>query len=425
MSAVLHRSLRAPPVLAVRGDGCYLIDGEGRAISTPPAVPRYRASAIRIRDVIAAIQRQVGEPALRAHVVLHQRPDRASRREARRRSRRAASAPAASRSSAAARKRWRSRSSSRASTSSSAARRRAQPLHRAAHELSRQHARRAVGRRPLPAPRDVRADADAGDATSRRATRTASGATTKPTRAYGRRVADELDAEILRVGPQRVAAFVAEPVVGATLGCVPAVAGLLRAHPRDLRPHGVLFIADEVMCGMGRTGDDVRDRRTTACARTSSRSARAWAPATCRSARRWRASASCAPLADGLGRARQRPHLHEPRGRVRRRRSRSSTAWSATACSTTCARRARACARRSSERFGDASARRRHPRPRPVPRARAGRGSRQQAAVRARAQDRRIAQGRGARSAASSAIRRAGPPTASAATTCCSRRRTS
>ena len=42
---------------------------------------------------------------------------------------------------------------------------------------------------------------------------------------YGRRVADELDAEILRVGPERVAAFVAEPVVGATLGCVPAVEG--------------------------------------------------------------------------------------------------------------------------------------------------------------------------------------------------------
>jgi len=73
-------------------------------------------------------------------------------------------------------------------------------------------------------------------------------------RAYGRRVADELDTEILRVGPQRVAAFVAEPVVGATLGCVPAVEGYFARIREICDAHGVLFIADEVMCGMGRTG---------------------------------------------------------------------------------------------------------------------------------------------------------------------------
>jgi adenosylmethionine-8-amino-7-oxononanoate aminotransferase len=72
--------------------------------------------------------------------------------------------------------------------------------------------------------------------------------------AYGRRVADELDAEIRRVGPERVAAFVAEPVVGATLGCVPAVDGYFRRIREICDSHGVLFIADEVMCGMGRTG---------------------------------------------------------------------------------------------------------------------------------------------------------------------------
>ena len=41
--------------------------------------------------------------------------------------------------------------------------------------------------------------------------------------AYGRRIANELEVEILRLGPETVMAFIAEPVVGATLGAVPAV----------------------------------------------------------------------------------------------------------------------------------------------------------------------------------------------------------
>ena len=72
--------------------------------------------------------------------------------------------------------------------------------------------------------------------------------------AYGRRVADELDAEIRRIGPERVAAFVAEPVAGATLGCVPGVDGYFTRIREICDRYGVLFIADEVMCGMGRTG---------------------------------------------------------------------------------------------------------------------------------------------------------------------------
>ncbi len=71
---------------------------------------------------------------------------------------------------------------------------------------------------------------------------------------YGRRVADELETEIIRIGPARVAAFIAEPVVGATLGCVAAVAGYFPRIREICDRHGVLFIADEVMCGMGRTG---------------------------------------------------------------------------------------------------------------------------------------------------------------------------
>ena len=71
---------------------------------------------------------------------------------------------------------------------------------------------------------------------------------------YGLRVADELEAEILRLGPETVMAFVAEPVVGATLGAVPAVEGYFRRIRQICDRYGVLLILDEVMCGMGRTG---------------------------------------------------------------------------------------------------------------------------------------------------------------------------
>ncbi|MBC2861542.1 aspartate aminotransferase family protein [Stappia sp. 28M-7] len=72
--------------------------------------------------------------------------------------------------------------------------------------------------------------------------------------AYGLRVADELEAEILARGPETVAAFIAEPVVGATLGAVPAVPGYFRRIREICDRYGVLLILDEVMCGMGRTG---------------------------------------------------------------------------------------------------------------------------------------------------------------------------
>ncbi|WP_282021302.1 aspartate aminotransferase family protein [Ruegeria faecimaris] len=72
--------------------------------------------------------------------------------------------------------------------------------------------------------------------------------------AYGQRVADELEAEILRLSPDTVMAFMAEPVVGATLGAVPAVEGYFRRIREICDQYGVLLILDEVMCGMGRTG---------------------------------------------------------------------------------------------------------------------------------------------------------------------------
>ncbi len=72
--------------------------------------------------------------------------------------------------------------------------------------------------------------------------------------AYGLRVAGELEAEILRLGPETVMAFIAEPVVGASLGAVPAVPGYLARIREICTRYGVAMILDEVMCGMGRTG---------------------------------------------------------------------------------------------------------------------------------------------------------------------------
>lgn len=71
---------------------------------------------------------------------------------------------------------------------------------------------------------------------------------------YGRRAAQELEDAILRLGPDKVMAFIAEPVVGATAGAVPAVDRYLRRIREICDRFGVLLILDEVMCGMGRTG---------------------------------------------------------------------------------------------------------------------------------------------------------------------------
>lgn len=72
--------------------------------------------------------------------------------------------------------------------------------------------------------------------------------------AYGKRAADELEAKILELGKDSVIAFVAEPVVGATLGAVTAAPGYFKRIREICDKYGVLLILDEVMCGMGRTG---------------------------------------------------------------------------------------------------------------------------------------------------------------------------
>ena len=71
---------------------------------------------------------------------------------------------------------------------------------------------------------------------------------------YAARVAGELETKILELGADTVAAFVAEPVVGATAGAVPAVGDYFKRIRAICDKYGVLLILDEVMCGMGRTG---------------------------------------------------------------------------------------------------------------------------------------------------------------------------
>ena len=71
---------------------------------------------------------------------------------------------------------------------------------------------------------------------------------------YGNRVADELETAIQKRAPGTVAGFIAEPVVGATIGAATAVPGYFRRIREICDRHGLLLILDEVMCGMGRTG---------------------------------------------------------------------------------------------------------------------------------------------------------------------------
>ena len=72
--------------------------------------------------------------------------------------------------------------------------------------------------------------------------------------AYGQRMANALETEILRLGADKVMAFLAEPVVGATLGAVAAEWGYFTRIREICDRYGVLLFLDEVMCGMGRTG---------------------------------------------------------------------------------------------------------------------------------------------------------------------------
>ncbi len=71
---------------------------------------------------------------------------------------------------------------------------------------------------------------------------------------YTKRLLVELEEKILEIGPQRVIGFCAETVVGATAGAVPPTPGYFKGVRAICDHYGILYIADEVMCGMGRTG---------------------------------------------------------------------------------------------------------------------------------------------------------------------------
>jgi adenosylmethionine-8-amino-7-oxononanoate aminotransferase len=72
--------------------------------------------------------------------------------------------------------------------------------------------------------------------------------------ACGRKLAADLDFVIRTEGPETVACFVAEPIVGAALGAVSPPDDYWPAVADVCREHGVLIVADEVMTGFGRTG---------------------------------------------------------------------------------------------------------------------------------------------------------------------------
>ena len=74
------------------------------------------------------------------------------------------------------------------------------------------------------------------------------------TEQYVDRISGELESAIERTGPERVAAFICEPVVGSSLGVVAAEPGYLQRIRAICDRHDILLIFDEIMCGSGRTG---------------------------------------------------------------------------------------------------------------------------------------------------------------------------
>ncbi len=71
---------------------------------------------------------------------------------------------------------------------------------------------------------------------------------------YGQRLLREIEAELLRLGPDTVIGICLEPVAGMALGAAPPVPGYFQGVRSLCDRYGVLLIADESVCGLGRTG---------------------------------------------------------------------------------------------------------------------------------------------------------------------------
>ncbi|ODV98136.1 hypothetical protein PACTADRAFT_36614 [Pachysolen tannophilus NRRL Y-2460] len=71
---------------------------------------------------------------------------------------------------------------------------------------------------------------------------------------YCQRLLTELDEKFKQIGPDKIVAFVTEPVSSSTLGTVPPLPGYLDGVRKICDKYGALLIMDEVMCGSGRCG---------------------------------------------------------------------------------------------------------------------------------------------------------------------------
>ncbi|KAG6364502.1 hypothetical protein INS49_006103 [Diaporthe citri] len=80
----------------------------------------------------------------------------------------------------------------------------------------------------------------------------------EPDAAFVARKAAELEETFQAAGPNTIAAFIAEPVVGAALGCVPAPPGYFKAMKAICEQHGALLVLDEVMSGWAARAPSMR-----------------------------------------------------------------------------------------------------------------------------------------------------------------------
>ena len=234
------------------------------------------------------------------------------------------------------------------------------------------------------------------------------------------RLAAELEAEFQRLGPDTVAAFIAEPVVGATAGCVPAPDGYFQAVREICDRHGALLILDEVMCGMGRTGT-LHAWEQEGIAPDIQAIAKGLGGGYQPIGAMLASGRIIDTIRAGLRRVPARPHLSGASPRLRRRAR--GAADHRRGASARPGQGARPPARAAADRaLRQSPPCRRHQGPRPVLGDRARRRSRQPRAVRSRAEAATRRSRRPPSTAGSAAIRPAAPSTAAAATTCCWRR---